>query len=51
MNEEELKKYIHDNLRIYADLEDIYFRPNSPKRLVITLTLGSEKISETKLII
>jgi hypothetical protein len=44
--EEEIKKCLK-NLRIEADFED---RPNS-KRLVITLMLGKDVISETKLYI
>ena len=44
MTQEEIKKYLQDNLRINAEIEDGY-----DKRLVITLSLGREVISETKL--
>ena len=45
MSREELKQYLKENLRIYADFEDGI----PAKRIVITLSLGREKISETKL--
>ena len=44
MKEEEMKQYLKDNLRIHADFEDGF-----DKKLVITLSLGREVISETKL--
>lgn len=44
MNEKEIKKYLMDNLRIYADIEDY-----PKKRLVITLMLGRERINDTKI--
>lgn len=44
--EEEIKKYLKENLRIYADFEDC---EHSSGRLVITLSLGRETISETKI--
>lgn len=46
--EEEIKKYLKENLRIYADFEDLGFEDGAG-RMVITLMLGSEKISETKI--
>lgn len=46
--EEEIKKYLKENLRIYADYEDLPF-PSDDGRMVITLMLGREKISETKI--
>lgn len=49
MNEEEIKKYLKDNLRIFADFEDKCWNTPDAKRLVITLSLGREVINETKL--
>ena len=45
MSKEEIKQYIKDNLRIHADFED----GRCEKRLVLTITLEREKVSETKL--
>lgn len=47
MNEQEIKNYIKDNLRIYADIEENFAR--DAKRLVITLSLGREVFNETKI--
>ncbi len=50
MTQEELKKYMKDNLRIYADFEDGRWNdPDAKRLLVITLSLGREIISKTKL--
>ena len=48
MNEEELKQYLMDNLRIFADFEDGW-NTHDTKRLVITLSLRGEVINEIKL--
>lgn len=42
MTPEEIKQYLKDNLRIYADVEDF-----GNQQLVIKLCLGREVISET----
>lgn len=44
--EEEIKKYLKEHLRINADFEDY---EHSSGRFVITLSLGRETISETKI--
>ena len=48
--EEAIKKYLKENLSIYADYDDVDFgyRINE-RKMVITLMLGREKISETKI--
>lgn len=43
MKEEEIKQYLKDNLRIYADIEEYSCK------LVLTLMVGREKVSETKI--
>ena len=49
MNEAEIKKYLKDNLRVVADIEEGCWNTPDAKRLVITLMLGREVINETKL--
>lgn len=49
MNEEEIKKYLRDNLRIHVDFEDRHYNSPTAKRLVVTLRLGREVINESKL--
>jgi hypothetical protein len=48
---EQVRQFMKDNLRIYADIEEAYVGHDSPKRIVISLSLGKEILSETKLII
>ena len=43
--EEEIKKYLKNNLRIVTDFEDF----SNSRRLVTTLMLGKEVISESKI--
>jgi hypothetical protein len=49
---EQVKQYLEKNLRINADIEQVYFGSEKPIRLVISLSLGryDNVISETKLI-
>lgn len=49
MNEEEIKKYLKDNLRVHVDFEDGHGNFTTAKRLVVTLRLGREVINESKL--
>ena len=46
---EEIQKYLKENLKIFADYED--YPGHMGNKLVITLTLGREKISEAKIFI
>lgn len=48
---EQVRRFMKDNLRIYADIEEVYIGCDSPKRLIISLSFGKEILSETKLII
>lgn len=48
---EQVRQFMKDNLLLYADIEEVYVGHDSPKRLVISLSLGKEILSETKLII
>ena len=50
MNEEQIKQYLMDNLRVYAEIdEEVTSRLPNMKRLVVTLSLGREVISQSKL--
>lgn len=50
MEEEEIRQYLKTNLKIFIDIEEVESKWNpDAKRLVATLTLGGEKISESKI--
>lgn len=52
MTLEQVQQYLKNNLRIYADIEQVYYGREKPIRLVISLSLDRcEVFSETKLII
>ena len=49
MNKEEIKQYLKDNLHIHADTEAGYYGLECSTKIVITLSLGKEILSETKI--